>query len=57
MMFQFSFEEGPFMKYFNSSVKSTIEQKMESEAFGVETTHSIIRAPKLGMLEVETFEL
>lgn len=38
MMFQFSFEEGPFMKYFNSSFQSMIEQKMESEAFGVETT-------------------
>ena len=57
MMFQFSFEEGPFMKYFNSSFQSMIEQKMESEAFGVETTHSIIRAPKLGILEVETCDL
>lgn len=67
MMFQFnfeegrsrcsSFEEGPFVKYFNSFIKSMIEQKMGTEAFGVETTNSIIRAPKLGILEVETFDL
>lgn len=56
-MFQFSFEEGPFVKYFNSFIKSTIEQKMGTEAFGVETTNSVIRAPKLGILEVETFDL
>ena len=29
--FQFSFEEGPFMKHFNSSVKSMIEQKLEQK--------------------------
>lgn len=45
------------MKSFNCSVKSMTEQKIGTEASGDRITNSIVGAPNLGILEVETVDL